>query len=357
MKNIIVTGGAGFVGSNLCLRLKREFPQASIFAFDNLHRRGSELSLPRLAESGVHFHHGDIRVPSDLESLPACDLLIDCSAEPSVMAGMNGNSGGTEYVTATNLLGTLHCLEFCRKHGAAFLFLSTSRVYPIEAVNNISYVESDSRFTLAQEQQLPGVSAAGIAENFSLEGARSLYGCSKLASELFIQEFSAAYGIRSIINRCGVISGPWQMGKVDQGVVVLWVARHIFGKELAYFGYGGTGKQVRDVLHIDDLYDLLSLQIQRIHSWNAETYNVGGGLACSTSLLELTRLCQKVTDREVPIKSVVETRSNDIRMYITDCSKVGKEFNWQPSRTMPTLVEEIAAWITTHRHDLERILG
>ena len=113
----------------------------------------------------------------------------------------------------------------------------------------------------------------------------------------------------AIINRCGVLAGPWQMGKVDQGVITLWVARHVFGLPLKYIGYGGLGKQVRDVLHVNDLFDLIVLQMSSPESWDGRIYNVGGGREVSVSLLELTELCRRATGREVPIGRVPETFS------------------------------------------------
>src|SRR5207248_10177371 len=119
---VLVTGGAGFVGANLCVALAARDPTREIVAFDNLKRRGSELNLPRLREAGVRFVHGDVRAPSDLEAAGPVDAIVECSAEPSVMAGVEG---GTEFVVHTNLLGAHNCLELARRTGATFLFLST----------------------------------------------------------------------------------------------------------------------------------------------------------------------------------------------------------------------------------------
>src|SRR5690606_33259517 len=138
------------------------------------------------------------------------------------------------YVLDTNLGGTLHCLDVARRSGAAFVFLSTSRVYPIDALNAVVTREAPTRFEIADEQTLPGVSREGISEAFPLTGARSLYGATKLASELFVEEYAAAFGLRTIVNRCGVIAGPWQMGKVDQGVFSLWIARHLYAGPLTH---------------------------------------------------------------------------------------------------------------------------
>ena len=105
-------------------------------------------------------------------------------------------------------------------------------------MKKLNFIETETRFELTDNQTIEGVSSKGIAENFPLNGARSLYGATKLASELIIQEYQEFYGLETVINRCGVITGPWQMGKADQGVMVLWVAKHFYQQQLAYIGFG-----------------------------------------------------------------------------------------------------------------------
>ena len=196
------------------------------------------------------------------------------------------------------MFGAAHCLEHARKHGAALVFLSTSRVYSIEALRALPLERGETRFVLKSGSQQPGLSAAGIAEGFSTGGHRALYGTSKLAAELLIEEYRAMYGLRAIVNRCGVISGPWQMGKVDQGFFVVWLARHLYGGALSYMGFGGEGLQVRDILHVDDLYDLLVQQLRGLKDDAGGMFNVGGGMANSVSLRELTDKCRKLSGRK-----------------------------------------------------------
>ena len=259
-RRILICGGAGFVGASLAVALKEVFADVSVTAVDNLCRRGSELNLARLKRYGISFRHGDIRCREDVDTWPAFDLLLDCAAEPSVQAGLDGTPLP---VIANNLIGTIHCMEAARKNNAAFLFLSTSRVYPIERLNGLAVREEPTRFAWGGDDPVPGFSSAGIAEEFPLDGRRSFYGATKLSGELLLREYAAAYGMPVMINRCGILAGPWQMGKVDQGVLTLWVARHVFRGEVAYFGYGGSGKQLRDVLHVADLFDLLCRQMER----------------------------------------------------------------------------------------------
>jgi CDP-paratose 2-epimerase len=354
MKTILITGGAGFVGSNLALLLKEQDSNQRIICLDNLKRRGSEFNLDRLKKFGIEFIHGDIRVKEDLFQLPKIDSIIECSAEPSVLAGIGGSP---EYLIQTNLLGTIHCLELARRDHSDILFLSTSRVYPIQTINALNYIETQTRFELTDIQTIQGASNNGLTEKFPLDGTRSLYGTTKLSSELFIQEYIDVYGIRGIINRCGVLTGPWQMGKVDQGVIVFWAANHIYNKQLSYFGYGGEGKQVRDILHIKDLFNLIQIQLKNIDSLNGMIFNVGGGRKISTSLYELTEICSKLTSKSMQINKVKEDRISDIRIYITDNSHVKNSTGWEPIISVNLIMEEIIQWITDNKDLLRPIFG
>jgi len=320
---------------------------------DNLKRRGSELNLSKFLKAGIQFMHGDIRNKEDLEVINKIDLLLECSAEPSVLAGINSNLA---YLINTNLMGTINCLELARKCQAQFVFLSTSRVYPIQTINNLQFQEVETRFELLNEQAIPGVSSQGFTEKFPLDGARSIYGTTKLASELIVQEYVDMYGLQAVINRCGVITGPWQFGKVDQGVVVFWIARHFWKQKLSYIGYGGTGKQVRDLLHVDDLYDLLKLQVSDMKSHSGQIYNVGGGRENSISLIELTALSEKYSGNRIEIQQIQEDRPSDIRVYLTDHAKITQATGWYPKRKVERIIQDVFQWILNNENMLEGIL-
>lgn len=350
---ILITGGAGFVGSRLALAFKQENPSSTVVAVDNLKRRGSEINLSLFKKYGIQFFHGDIRNSSDLEDLNGdFDLFIEASAEPSVHAGTKGSP---HYVLQTNLSGTLHCLEFARKRVANFLFLSTSRVYSIAPLREINLIEAPSRFEIADSQKYIGITKNGIAESFPTHLPRSLYGATKLSSELIIQEYVHAYGMRAIINRCGVLAGAGQFGKVDQGVFTLWVANHYFRKPLKYTGFGGKGKQVRDLLHPLDLFSLMKKQLAGMDKHSGQVFNVGGGYEISTSLLELTALCQQITGNKIPIEEEPESPSVDIPLFISDYDKVAKTFDWQPQYSVPAIVEDIFHWIKENEVQLKII--
>lgn len=353
-ESVLITGGAGFVGASIAVSLKARFPGTRVVALDNLRRRGSELNLPRLRAAGVDFVHGDIRNPEDLDSLPPPQLIIECSAEPSAQAGYGSSP---EYLIQTNLLGCFRCLELARRTKADFLFLSTSRVYPWTALNELAYDEGETRFVLADRQSIPGASANGISEDFPLEGARSLYGMTKLAAELMIAEYSSAYGFRYTINRCGVIAGPWQMGKTDQGIVTLWVAAHHFRKPLNYIGFGGRGKQVRDLVHIDDLCDLIFDQVTYFDRYHGKLFNVGGGRDCSLSLLEMTLLCRRITGCQIPIGASVENRPADVRIFLSDCQRLAKFSGWRPCRDATNILTDTWNWIRAEENAVRSVLG
>ncbi|HVQ59167.1 MAG TPA: NAD-dependent epimerase/dehydratase family protein [Solirubrobacterales bacterium] len=354
MNRLLITGGAGFVGSNLAVSLASRHPEWEILALDNLYRKGSELNLPRLEQAGVEFVKGDVREPEDLRRLPEITALIECSAEPSVMSGVDGDSS---YLVHTNLTGAYNCLELARRDGAFLVFLSTSRVYPVAPQAELALEEAPTRFEIAAEQAVPGVSPAGISENFPLEGARTLYGATKLAAELLIEEFRAGLGVPAVIDRCGVIAGPWQMGKVDQGVFTHWMLAHRFGNPLTYIGFGGAGKQVRDLLHVDDLVDLVERQLLDPAAWDGRTVNVGGGRECSLSLAETTAICQRLTGNEVPIAPVEETRAGDVPIYLSDCTRLFSLDEWRPRRSAEQVLTDIHEWIAADEDRIAQALN
>ena len=353
--HVLVTGGAGFIGANVAVGLAERHPDWRIFALDNLRRRGSELNLPRLREAGVSFRHADIRILDDVLTVGADGLqaVIECSAEPSVLSGVDGSP---DYVVQSNLVGAYHCLELARRHDAQFLFLSTSRVYPLAALEALALEENQTRFELAANQRLPGASQTGISEEFPLAGARTLYGATKLAGELLIEEYRATYRLRAVVNRCGVIAGPWQMGKVDQGVFTYWMLAHHFGHDLRYIGFGGSGKQVRDLLHIDDLVELVEDQLTHAENWDGVTANVGGGRGCSLSLLETTALCAEITGRRIEVRQSKQSRPGDVPVYISDSRRLFRLSEWRPRRSARQVLEDIHAWICANEAAIEAAL-
>jgi CDP-paratose 2-epimerase len=352
-KNILITGGCGFTGSSLALAFRKLDSNIEITCLDNLKRRGSEINIQKLSNADIQFIHGDIRNKEDLDVINGIDLILECSAEPSVLAGFNFPP---EYILNTNLIGTINCLELARRTQSAMVFLSTSRVYPFKAVRQLKLKETETRFELSEQQYQVGASAKGINENFDLTGARSLYGTTKLASELVITEYIDMYDMDIIINRCGLLTGPGQFGKIDQGVIAFWVAQHYWNRSLSYIGYNGSGKQVRDMLHVDDLFQLLQIQLEDPRKHSGEVYNVGGGKKISVSLMELTELCEQCTGNKIKIHKDLETRLADIPLYISDMTKINAATGWKPTIKPDQMVEQIYNWLRSNEKILAEII-
>lgn len=304
---------------------------------------------------GIDFIHGDIRTREDLFSIEQkFDLFIEASAEPSVHAG---NDGSPDYLIQTNLVGTINCLEFARKRCGSMIFLSTSRVYSIKDLMNIGLTTESNRFVVKEQPDIIGLTKKGITESFNVLGPRSLYGATKLSSEFLIQEYVHSFSQNIIINRCGVIAGPGQWGKVDQGVFTLWVANHFFKKDLKFTGFGGLGHQVRDLLHPVDLFSALESQWDKIPKYSGESFNIGGGMENSTSLKEYTSLCEEITGNNLNIKSHKETLPNDIPWYVTDSSKFEETFDWKPRHTVKDIAEDIHTWIKDNLDEVKKIFN
>ena len=327
--NILVTGGCGFVGSNLAIYLKKKLKNIRITSLDNLYRKGSEINLNRLKKFKIKNIKKDISDEKNLLSLNKFDLIIDCCAEPAIEKSRYEQ----DRVFQTNLIGTFNILKKCAKDRADIIFLSSSRVYSIEKIN---YIFKKKKTFL-------------IDENFSTLSPKSLYGFTKLSSEELIKEFSYIYKFKYIINRFGVIAGPWQFGKQDQGFVSLWTMRHFLRKNLNYIGYGGTGKQIRDVLHIDDVCKLIYLQILQLNKINNHTFAVGGGKKNSINLKELTTLCENITGNSVKFRRIKRTSIYDIPYFITRNNKVKKIYKWQPTLNVPKIVYDIYYWALSNQ--------
>lgn len=351
---ILISGGAGFVGSSIARYLATTYPHFQITVIDNFKRRGSYFNIELLEQLNVNVIHGDVRILSDLLQVDNCDILIECSAEPSALSG---NNSSPNYVVDANLIGLINCLEYCRLKKSGIIFFSSSRVYPFNPLNSVSFLEDDTRYSLSLSQTIKGVSTQGISENFEMEGTRSLYGATKLCGELLINEFADLYEIPSLITRFGVIAGPGQFGKVDQGFFALWIINHMLKKDLSYIGYEGSGKQVRDILAVSDVCLLLDKQIQNLASYRGDIFNAGGGVENSISLLELTTLCSNITDNKLDISVNLEDRYADVKLYITDNAKVSNEFKWHPSISVENLAEDVFNWAQENPNQIRRIFG
>lgn len=343
---ILITGICGFAGSTLAKSLLARHENLEILGLDNLSRKGSELNLLELRQLGLQIHVGDLRIPEDIALCGPVDWVIDAAANPSVLAGVDGSSPAT--LLNHNLFGTVHLLEHCRKYGATFTLLSTSRVYSIPALANIAVQVEGKKFTIHKDatQEVVGLSSSGIAESFSTAPPLSLYGSSKLCSELLALEYGATYGFPVWINRCGVLAGSGQFGKADQGIFSYWIHSWMERKPLKYLGFGGYGHQVRDCLHPQDLTSLIWKQFEhQLQAIESRVINVSGGVESAMSLAELSDWCESHMGPHKVIQDGT-VRPFDLPWLILDSQCAHRLWDWKPE----TSREDILQQILVHAH-------
>ena len=333
---ILITGGCGFVGSNIAIYLKKNLKNAKIWSLDNLMRNGSIQNKIRLSNHRIKNFKFNIEQFQKLKTLPKFDLIIDCCAEPAIEISKKE----PDRVFNTNLVGTFNILKKCVHDRSNIIFLSSSRVYSIEKLRKIIKSQTINKPLKIKQK---------IDENFETQSASSLYGFTKLASEKLIKELFFEHELKYIVNRFGVIAGPWQFGKQDQGFVPLWIARHILKRKLSYIGFGGKGNQVRDVIHIDDVCEIILLQIKKIKKINNITLNIGGGPKNTISLKDLTFMCQQITNNKIKIGSISKTSIFDIPYYVTDNYKLKKFYKWSPRKNTNQIIKDIYIWLTKNK--------
>lgn len=215
--------------------------------------------------------------------------------------------------------------------------------------------ETETRFAL-EKQTIQGASIKGINEQFPLDDYRSLYGTTKLSAEHILQEYIHSYHMKGVINRFGVVAGPWQMGKADQGIIAYWLSRYVFPKgDLSYIGFKGTGKQTRDILHVHDLCLTIDVQLRDMNLHNGLIYNIGGGIDSSISLVELTALCEQITGKKVPVKRIPSPRKNDIPVYISDYSFFEEKTGWKPTKSLSQTVKDTFCWMKQNKESIRHL--
>ena len=340
-KKILITGGCGFIGSNLCIFLKKR--NFRVYSLDNLSRKGSRYNLNILKKFKIKNFNINISDFKKINLLPKFDLIIDCCAEAAVEISRKD----INRVIETNLIGTINILKKVKKDNSKLIFVSTSRVNNIHSINQIvnkKYIKKEIKIKKM------------IDERFNTKSPKSIYGLTKHASEMFIEEFSFAFGIKYIINRFGVIAGPLQFGKVDQGFVSLWVWHHITRKNLKYIGYGGFGNQVRDLLHVKDLCEIIEIQIKKINLINNKTFTVGGSKKNTISLKNLTKLCEKITKNKIHFGKIKKTSSYDIPYFVTNNKIISKTYNWRPKRNIVDIVQDTYNWLINQKKIIKKYM-
>jgi CDP-paratose 2-epimerase len=373
---ILVTGICGFVGSVVAEALLDQDSTIQIVGIDNLSRPGSWNNREQLIGRGMQVMHGDIRSAADLESIGACDWVIDAAANASVLAGVQGATSSRQLVD-NNLSGTLNLLECCKSWKAGFILLSTSRVYsmpplaalPVEVQNKaFKPIIPPAEFKLSELQlskfqlsafPISAFSPDGLTESFSTAAPISLYGSTKLTSEILALEYGAAFDFPVWVNRCGVMAGAGQFGRPDQGIFAFWLHSWREKRSLKYIGFDGLGHQVRDCLHPRDLVPLLLRQMGLASRNDASTFsfplsafppriiNVSGGLESARSLAQLSEWCSARWGAH-PVSSSPEPRPYDLPWVVLDSTLAAQTWNWRPQMTTEMILNEIADFADAH---------
>lgn len=336
---ILITGICGFVGSTLVGAWRQAGAGHQIIGLDNLCRAGSELNRPVLRQMGVSLVHADLRCPSDLETLPAVDWVIDAAALPSVLAGVDGRSSSRQLLEH-NLLGTVNLLEYCRRVKAGLILISTSRVYSIAPLASLAVQVVNQAF-VPQPPFPSGVSEQGIAETFSTQPPVSLYGASKVACETLALEYGQTFGFPVWIDRCGVLAGAGQFGHAEQGIFSYWLHAWRGRRPLRYVGFGGHGHQVRDALHPRDLIDVFDQQMAYGGAAEHRVFNLAGGAGNSMSLAQLSDWCTQRFGAH-PVAADATPRPFDLPWVVLDSGLAQRTWNWSPRTSLPAILDQIA---------------
>lgn len=347
---ILISGVCGFVGGTLARALAEAGHQ--IAGFDNFIRPGSETNREELKRLGVKLFHADLRAASDLEALPPTDWVIDAAANPSVLAGVDGRTSSRQLVEH-NLGGTVNILEYCKQHRAGFILLSTSRVYSIPALAELPMEVRDHAFLPSAGAGARGLAPGGLTEEFPTGAPVSLYGATKLASEVLALEYGETFGLPVFINRCGVLAGAGQFGRADQGIFAYWINSWLQRRTLRYIGFGGHGHQVRDCLHPRDLIPVLNRQMAAPKVAPSDRLaNFSGGIASAMSLRQLSAWCAtRLGAHEVGVDAT--PRPFDIPWIVLDHTKATRLWDWKPATPVDAILTEIADHARRHPRWLE----
>jgi CDP-paratose 2-epimerase len=336
LSRILVTGGAGFIGSNLCHRLLSEGHDVTIY--DNLGRRGTEKNVAWLREN-----HGEsfALVDADVRDYPAVQRAVEghevvyhLAAQVAVTWSVSDPREDFQI----NALGTLNVLEAARSCSSPpiVLLTSTNKVYG--AMEEVEIVEMDTRYAYAS---LP----EGVSEAQPLD-FHSPYGCSKGAADQYVRDYARIYGLKTVVFRMSCIYGPRQFGVEDQGWVAHFIISSILGRPITIYG---DGKQVRDILYVDDLLAAFELAVDRIDVSAGQVYNVGGGPENTISVwAEFGPMIAELLGHRVGVV-YDEWRPGDQPVYVSDTSKAQRELGWQPRTSARQGIEQLFQWVTENK--------
>jgi len=345
--HILIAGGCGFVGTNLALFFTEK--GHTVTCVDDWSRSSAGINAGLLTSKFICTYFMPIEEWQTQEKI---DIILNCSAQSRSTAGQDDPM--VDY--HGNVSSAVACAELAREYGCPLIHWSTNKVYGADGVNQWETPELDTRYEIGFPFPCKDPDM----------GQRSIYGATKYAAEVLLNEWSTSYNIPTIINRFSCMAGPHQYSVADQGWVAHWMYCHMFGKPLQYIGW--KGKQVRDVLNIADVCQLVSKQIEYLRVLNnmvkdadypapCQTYNVGGGPENTLSLRECTTLCERITGKSVKITTVNEPRLADQRVYVSGIKEVSEKFDWQPMYTPLRTLENVYEWALENTDTLEQYYG
>jgi CDP-paratose 2-epimerase len=331
---ILITGGLGFIGINSCLELSKD---NEIYVIDNMTRKGNIENYLFLKKNiNFTFWNKDIRNFNDIELIfksNTFDAIIHLAGQVAVTTSVTNPREDFEI----NCLGTFNILECIRLHNpnAIILYSSTNKVYG--CFDESSIIEEATRYVYNDN-------TIGINENQNLD-FHSPYGCSKGSADQYVRDYSRIYDIKSVVIRQSCIYGPNQFGIEDQGWVSWFAISSIFDREITIYG---DGKQVRDVLFIDDLVDLYKTVISNIDICSGKIYNIGGGPNNTLSLLELIDIISKNIHQDISFK-FSDWRPGDQKIYISDINKIYNDIGWYPKVNAENGINKMINWISNNK--------
>jgi len=334
-RSALITGGAGFIGCNLAKRLADQ--GTPVVVFDNLSRPGVERNLELLREQypgKVEIVIGDVRSSQQLRPLVRrASAVYHFAAQVAVTTSLADPRHDFE----VNAQGTLNLLEALRElpKPPPLLYTSTNKVYG--AASDVRLREAESRYVPTQSR----VALRGISERRALD-FHSPYGCSKGCADQYVRDYARSFGLPAVVFRMSCIYGPHQMGNEDQGWVAHFLIRTLRGQPITLYG---DGKQVRDVLFVDDLTDAMVRVTDRAHELSGRAFNVGGGTSNTVSLLELLELIRSMTGERCVV-NFQPTRVGDQRYYVSNVGKLSAAIGWRPTTSVKDGVQRLANWLS-----------
>jgi CDP-paratose 2-epimerase len=341
---IIVIGGAGFIGCNAAARYIRRGDE--IIVLDDLSRQGTELNLKWLESVGkFEFARGDIRdkvfLDNFFSSQKEINVVLHLAAQVAVTTSVTDPRNDFEI----NALGTFNVLEAIRNSGQdpICIFSSTNKVYG--NLDDLDLIEGEKAYSFRGDID-------GVTEDQLLD-FHSPYGCSKGAADQYVRDYSRMYGLRTVVLRQSCIYGPRQFGIEDQGWVAWFIIAILLGKQLTIYG---NGKQVRDILYVDDLLDSYDQAIENIDTAAGRIYNIGGGPENQISLLQFLDLLGELTGEKIP-HAYSTTRPGDQPIYVSDITRAEKELGWKPQTNYKDGIKKLYDWVVENKQTIEKVIS